>query len=371
MRLPDDAEGRCLEARARAELGPLSDAEVAAWLALLDDRRTAPDPLDPPSYDWGGGGPVAGGSEMQVSSEVAALLRTRGGDALARAFGPRLRAPGARSQVAALAVELLGPPHPLIAELLADADASVREAIAGGVANQPYLSTEALTALAPALLDPHGPVVRHAVAAFDKAFYGHEPAIAALPPDALARATQLDARILIAAVSRRWSELELTPADCGHVVARKVATAERLEALLAAQPALAGPLFDAVRRRFESERVGSRYDSAAQLAAFASKEEAFTLFLTELRARPSAADVAARFVARDRARLSPVIAAVLAGMRVGDQHGALGLRALIQVDPPAFAAAFPAERRDDLRRALRALPDSTEGQRLLASMKML
>lgn len=371
MRLPDDAEGRCLDARRRSEGGPLSDAEAAAWLAVLDDRRTAPDPLDPPSYDWGGGGSVFGGGEMQVSSEVTALLRTRGGDALARAFGPRLRAPGDKDSVAALAVELLGPPHPLIAELLADADPSVREAIAGGVASQSYLSTEALTAVAPALLDAHGPVVRHAVAAFDTAYSGHEAAIAALPADALARATQLDARILIAAVSGRWTELPLEPVDCARVVARKVATAARLEALLAAQPALAEPLFDAVRRRFQSEGAGTRYDSAAQLAAFASREEAFTLFLTELRARTGAADVAARFVANERARVPAVIAALLAGMRTGDQHGALGIRAVIQVDPPAFAAAFPAERRDELGRVLRALPDATEGKRLLASMKML
>jgi hypothetical protein len=51
-----------------------------------------------------------------------------------------------------------------------------------------------------------------------------------------------------------------------------------------------------------------------------------------------------------------------------DQHTALGVRALIRLDPKAFGAAFPREQRARLRKVLRNLPNVLEADTLLASL---
>lgn len=364
---PADAEGRCLAARERADGGPLTDDEVATYLAWLEDERTAGDPLDPPSYDWGGGGPVAGGAEMQVSREAAALLRKRGGDALARLLERRLGVPGERARAAGLAVELLGAPHPLVKAMLAQGEPEVREAIAAGFARQPFLGADAPPTLVLGLFDDRPAVVRDVVAALDRAIGGREQAVAALPPDAFARARHPDARIALAALTGRWREAALTPADCARVVARKQVSTEQLGALLSAQPELAAPLLAAVRARFERAPPGRRYDATNQLAAFAPDAGAFALVLSEVRARSSAVDAASRFVSRQPALLEPTIEALLVSLQE-EQHTALGVRALIRVDPRAFGAAFPTDQRARLRKVLRNLPNVLEADTLLASL---
>ncbi|MEW6432869.1 MAG: hypothetical protein AB1730_15295 [Myxococcota bacterium] len=365
--LPDDAEGRCLAARRRAEGGPLTDDEVMAYLGWLADERMADDPLDPPSYDWGCGGPVAGGSQMQVAREAAALLRKRGGDALARHLADRLRVPGDRVRAARLAVELLGAAHPLVKATLTHGEPGAREAIAEGFARQPFLGPDAPPTLVLGLFDEREAVVRDVVAALDRAIGGSEQAVAALPPDAFARARHPDARIALAALTGRWGEAALTPADCARVVARKAVSTPQIEALLATQPDLAAPLLAAVRARFEAAPAGRRYEATAQLAAFAPDAAAFALVLAEVRARSSAVDAAVCFVARAPALLQPTIDALLAGMSE-DQHTALGVRALIRLDPKAFGAAFPREQRARLRKVLRNLPNVLEADTLLASL---
>src|SRR6187399_2457878 len=112
-----NAEDLCLAARERAKGGPMSREEVLRYLALLDDVRGAPDPDDPPSYDWTGGAPLAGGSSMYVSDEAARTLRACGGEALATELDARIRlavAPAELEEVAVLAVDLLGSRSPLV-----------------------------------------------------------------------------------------------------------------------------------------------------------------------------------------------------------------------------------------------------------------
>jgi len=104
-------EDLCLQARERARGGPMSREEVLRYLALLDDSRGVPDPDDPPSYDWTGGAPLAGGSWMHVSDEAAHALRGCGGDALAAELDAHIRqagTPAEREQAAVRAVDLLG-----------------------------------------------------------------------------------------------------------------------------------------------------------------------------------------------------------------------------------------------------------------------
>lgn len=69
-------ESLCLAARERAQGGPLTRDEILYYLMLLDDTRSAPDPDDPPSYDWTGGAPLAGGSQIGRYTNTSMFSRT-------------------------------------------------------------------------------------------------------------------------------------------------------------------------------------------------------------------------------------------------------------------------------------------------------
>ncbi len=391
----EEAESLCMRARSRAAGGPLSNAEVESYLALLLDERWVPDPDDPPSYDWSGGPPQAGGSEMQVREQAAKTLRICGGEELARVlefsfFGSSTDSE--REYFACLAVELLGPSHSFVLGLLRHESPMIRELAIGGFTSLGWKNHENTVLLSPLLIDESDAVVARAVAIFSnlKSWFKAVPA-GALPAGMIhvamerlkttagSRKLRLESLALVALLTENWTELasvlRTIPSDERQImVALECFGVSAIEQLLRFEPSLRPLLKAAVFEKFKSGEFGKRYYVVSEICLFAPDADAFELGLSEVRFRTHCVSDFRRFV-----EYSPLFMPALvdaAFERPSETQGdAVGFRDLMQCNPEAFAQAIAAApptsvlRLNKLDKILSRLSSSRDGEKLMCALR--
>jgi hypothetical protein len=392
----DNVEALGLAARQRAKGGPMSREEVLQYLALLDDSRGAPDPDDPPSYDWTGGAPLAGGSSMYVSDEAARALRVCGGDALATELDARLRQaiiPSEREKVAVLAVDLLGSRSPFVLDLLSHSSADMRALGLRAVAPLGWRNYENFDLLAPLLADEHLDVSRQANALVQGTGTWLKPLpgdtvdiglvekavqrLQATPPDG--QLSRLESLTYLAILTEAWEvlaeALALLPEQMlQSIVDLPAITRENITHLLAARPALHDRLRAAAYARFKAAPPGKRYHELGLVCCFMPDAQALKLGLEELHWRASAGIEMAGFVRHDARLMRRLLDAAL-NCAQRNQADAFGIKALFFANPKAFASALmrsPAEletRLEKIRSVLQELPSRTEADGHMALLK--
>lgn len=380
-------------ARKRA-LGPaLSAGEVERYLALLDDRRTAPDPDDPPSYDWTGGAPLAGGSQMQVCDQAAQTLRKCGGEALTAALHARLQSAQIvpeREAVIQLAFDLLGCRHPFVLARLYEENEENRAAVLRAFAPLAWRNHENLDLLAPFLASKKAAEARQACHLMQLTATWLKPQAAGKLPASLLDDTvqqlqkappedeplRMDCVGYAAFLTGGWDTLARTlsqrPAqDTARVVNLPCFTASHAAPLLQAHPALRDVFRTAIYARFSAARPGSRYHELPLVCCFAPDPQALDLGMSELAVRASAGMEMAVFAKHDPGLMPRLLDAALPCVR-RQQADAHGIKSLFLAHPQAFAQtllskpATQVETIEKVREVLRQLPSRTEADALMA-----
>jgi hypothetical protein len=391
-----NVEDLCLAARERAKGGPMSREEVLRYLALLVDSRGAPDPDDPPSYDWTGGAPLAGGSSMHVSDEAARALRACGGDALSAELDVHLRraaTPSELEHVAVLAADLLGCRSPFVLELLSHSSPAMRVLGLRAIAPLTWRNYENFDVLAPLLADEHLDVSRQANTLMQGTGTWLKPLpgdtvdtglvekalqrLQATPPDG--QLSRLESLTYLAILSGAWEALAealaLLPEQMlQSIVNLPAITRENFIHLLAARPALYDGLRAAAYARFRAAPPGKRYHELPLVCYFMPDPQALELGLSELGLRASAGIEMAGFVGHDAQLMPRLLDAALVSAR-RNQADAFGIKCLFVSNPQAFASALmrsPAEletRLEKIRFVLQELPSRTEADGHMAHLK--
>jgi hypothetical protein len=394
----DNVEALCLAARERARGGPMSPEEVLRYLALLSDSRGVgvADSDDPPSYDWTGGAPRAGGSSMYVSDEAARTLRKCGGAALVAELDARLRHAGVPSElerVAVLAVDLLRSRSPFVLHLLSNSSPDMRALGLRAVAPLRWRTYENFDLPAPLLVDEHLDVSRQANALIHDTGTWLKPLpgdtldvglvekalqrLQAAPPDG--HVSRLESLTYLAILTGAWEALAEALAPLPEQMLQSIVnlpaiTRENLTHLLAARPTLRDGLRAAAYARFKAAPPGKRYHELGLVCCFISDPQALELGLEELRLRARAGIEMAGFVRHD-ARLMRRLLDVALNCARRDQADAGGIKALFVANPQAFASALmrsPAEletRLEKIQSVLQELPSRTEADGHMALLK--
>ncbi|MBX3531103.1 MAG: hypothetical protein KF849_10880 [Rhizobiaceae bacterium] len=354
-----DPEVLCLTARRRASVGkPFSRHEVETYLRLMDDLCWVPDPDDPPSYDWTGGTPVAGGGKMQVRAEAARALKTCGGSELEIALGGMLDAHGKHS--AELTVELLGGRHPLMLTLLADVDPTRRAQGLRGFAPLRWQNEQYLDLLAPLLADDVLEVAELTASLVRQCGYRvaggvSSPQLGVALAKARrrfdeasgdARGVRIEGLAYLALLAKDRAELarlmaRVTDAEMNQLVALPGFGVDAIQGVLDHDVTLRLRVKSAAFAFFRAGRPGSRFHELAPLTCFAPDRDALKLALEEVRCRASAGIEMARFARVAPSSTDAIVEAAFTNAR-RESVEASGFKALIDVDPARFAQALVA-----------------------------
>ena len=392
------AESLCLAARERRTGSPLTAEEVRQYLSLLGDERTAPDPDDPPSYDWTGGAPLAGGSQMQVAREAELTLNACGGAALADELSQRLNAECSddeREAIVVLTLKLLGCRHPLITAMLHHQEPAARGMALRAFAPIGWRVYEYMDLLSPLLIDEDAGVAQQVCALMREAGAWLSPKLAHLLPDGLMeravhrlqqaavdqQAPRMACAGYAALLSGDWARLasvlvQRSSDALSQVVCLPGFTSACIAPLLNAQPALREGLRDAVYARFSAARQGWRYHELPLVCCFAPDASALELGMEELALRASAAIEMMVFIEHDPSLMPRLLGAALASARL-EQVDAYGIKALLLANPQAFAHALLAApdtlktNVDKIREVLDRLPSRQEGAEHMAVLTAL
>lgn len=371
----------------------MSADEVEYYFDLLDDHRQIEDPDDPPSYDWTGGAPLAGGSKVSVSESAIEVLQKCGGVELARYLGGKIENDlSHRQELARQAILLLGVSSPLVSDLLRSSSAEMREAVVAALMPINWSMADKIPViLAPLLVDVSDPVVARVndvlrtLGTFTKQLLEENLPAGMLPTmrslldrtQAESRSIRLEAYFYAICLSGAWSELASLlstldedevwfligiPRFDGNVVRSVIEIAPASRAILKA------PIMESFRRETPCRRF-----SADRLASFAPDRDAFELILEELRCRPSAGIDIARFLKAEPSWMLETIEAAF--LTVSEcQVDALGLQQLVLSDLDAFVRALLAYRHyeiklETLRKVFRCLPDVSVGDKLMDDVR--
>jgi hypothetical protein len=391
---PTSPEKLCLAARERAAGAHLSVSEVEHYYALLDDHRRIEDPDDPPSYDWTGGAPLAGGSTVSVSETAAQVLRKCGGNELVGFLTSKLEnASSERQKAVEQSILLLGVSHRIVIELLRSDSAELRETVVSAFMPVNWSATTTIPGiLAPLLMDTSDAVVRRVnevlreLGTFAKQLREQDLPVGIVQrarahlddADHEGRRTRLESYFYATFLAGAWSDLAsylvtLDKEETSFLVRLARFDGEVVRKVLEIDPALRATLKVPISERFQADPPGRRY-SGDRLACFAPDRDAFELILEELRCRPSAALDIARFLKLEPSWMPETLEAAFFSVRE-TQVDALGFQRLALSDIDSFVRALLASphvetRLETLRKLFRCLPDISVGDRLMADLRL-
>lgn len=392
----ETVETLCLTARARATGGPLTPDEINYYVELMRDERSAPDPDDPPSYDWTGGAPLAGGSQMAVRDTAAGTLKKCGGDALVNELRARFQHANdsaGRAHYAGVAAQLLGCRHALLLDWLTRGSADVRAAVASGILKTGTDIHKHLDLVAPLLADSSEAVIEQAIAVFKRHEFwiGWEAPqmsetfssslvtraaelLQAAPP--LQQLMRRQSLIYLTLVAANWKMLvdiavKSTPEELRQLTDIQCFTGKVLTAMLALEPALAASIRPIIFAQFQRH---PRHRQIGLLCCFAPDRNALELALTALRNNTGAACEIVVFVERDPACMPAIVEAAFQNPQ-RDSSNAAGFKYLLNSNLQAFAQALADSpqtrdaRLNTLRSTLECCTASAEVEKLMSQLK--